>query len=277
MTTRVLTEDQILESYMQIAALEREIVKRDHEIAERKHEIARLCAQQANNSQESQKTETESPNTKSQDRKDNQTAIKVNLEPEDTEDQAEIAQLQSQNQNQDDITSTDLTLRPCAKGKLYDIGPYVGTAGESRVSHESCDAPSPSRFQSTIVEGGVEGDPVTREIEQGIDIRQSTGRLDDDDHRGAITIKSALKTEGLASPEEPFKEERQVRIADDLDSGQGPPSSRKEPAMFAAEHPFTVDDYNASDSNDYDFNYHFKISDMGTIMKDKGLRLALGG
>ena len=84
----------------------------------------------------------------------------------------------------------------------------------------------------------------------------------------------------------PFKEEHQVRIADDLDSGQGPPSSRKEPAMcglltmrglLAAEHPFTVDDYNASDSNDYDFNYHFKISDMGTIMKDKGLRLALGG
>ena len=47
--------------------------------------------------------------------------------------------------------------------------------------------------------------------------------------------------------------------------------------LLAAEHPFTVDDYNASDSNDYDFNYHFKISDMGTIMKDKGLRLALGG
>ena len=244
-------------------------------------------AQQANISQ---KTEIES-----QDRKDNkskesqnnnQTATKVNLEPEDIEDQAEIAQLQSQNQNQDDITSTDLTLRPCAKGELYDIGPYVGAAGESRVSHESCDAPSPSRVQSTIVEGGVEGDPVTREIEQGIDIRKSTGRLDDDDHRGAITIRSALKTEGLASPEEPFKEERQVRIADDLDSGQGPPSSRKEPAMcglltmrglLAAEHPFTVDDYNASDSNDYDFNYHFKISDMGTIMKDKGLRLALGG
>ena len=182
----------------------------------------------------SQKTEIES-----QDRKDNkskesqnnnQTVKEVNqrLEAEDTEDeqrlQAEIAQLQSQNQNQDDITSTDLTLRPCAKGELYDIGPYVGTAGESRVSHESCDAPSPSRVQSTIVEGGVEGDPVTREIEQGIDIRKSTGRLDDDDHRGAITIKSALKTEGLAPPEGPFKEERQ---------------------------PFTVDDYNALDNNDY--------------------------
>ena len=217
----------------------------------------------------SQKTEIESQDrkdNKSKESQNNQTVEEVNqrLEAEDTEDeqrlQAEIAQLQSQNQNQDDITSTDLTLRPCAKGELYDIGPYVGTAGESRVSHESCDAPSPSRVQSTIVEGGVEGDPVTREIEQGIDIRKSTGRLDDDDHRGAITIKSALKTEGLASPEEPFKEERQVRLADDLDSGQEPPSSREEPAMcglltmrapLAAEQPFTVDDYNALDNNDY--------------------------
>ena len=217
----------------------------------------------------SQKTEIESQDrkdNKSKESQNNQTVEEVTqrLEAEDTEGkqrlQAEIAQLQSQNQNQDDITSTDLTLRPCAKGELYDIGPYVGAAGESRVSHESCDAPSPSRVQSTIVEGGVEGDPVTREIEQGIDIRKSTGRLDDDDHRGAITIKSALKTEGLASPEEPFKEERQVRLADDLDSGQEPPSSREEPAMcglltmrapLAAEQPFTVDDYNALDNNDY--------------------------
>ena len=37
--------------------------------------------------------------------------------------------------------------------------------------------------------------------------------------------------------------------------------------------PFTVDDYNALDNN----YYNFKISDMGTIIKDKGLRLALGG
>ena len=177
----------------------------------------------------SQKTEIESQDrkdNKSKESQNNQTVEEVNqrLEAEDTEDeqrlQAEIAQLQSQNQNQDDITSTDLTLRPCAKGELYDIGPYVGTAGESRVSHESCDAPSPSRVQSTIVEGGVEGDPVTREIEQGIDIRKSTGRLDDDDHRGAITIKSALKTEGLTT---------RAPLAEEL----------------------TVDDYNALDNNDY--------------------------
>ena len=296
----------------------------------------------------SQKTEIESQDrkdNKSKESQNNQTVEEVNqrLEAEDTEDeqrlQAEIAQLQSQNQNQDDITSTDLTLRPCAKGELYDIGPYVGTAGESRVSHESCDAPSPSRVQSTIVEGGVEGDPVTREIEQGIDIRKSTGRLDDDDHRGAITIKSALKTEGLAPPEEPFKEERQVRLADDLDSGQEPPPSREEPAvglltmrgllaeqLFTVHEPFTTNGLDggqeppsskeeqqggtgrdidigdidsttetesgaarmpateepcaptlASDSGDYDFSYNFKISDMSTIMKDKGLRPALGG
>ena len=62
-----------------------------------------------------------------------------------------------------------------------------------------------------------------------------------------------------------------LRAGDFVFTGQ-PPGG-----LLAAEHPFTVDDYNASDSNDYDFNYHFKISDMGTIMKDKGLRLALGG
>ena len=33
----------------------------------------------------------------------------------------------------------------------------------------------------------------------------------------------------------------------------------------------------ASDSNDYDFGCNFKISDMSTIMKDKGFRPALGG
>ena len=70
-------------------------------------------------------------------------------------------------------------------------------------------------------------------------------------------------------------------ILDGLD--KEPPSSQDEQQNFTMRgllitgHPFTVDDYNASDSNDYDFNYHFKISDMGTIMKDKGLRLALGG
>ena len=41
--------------------------------------------------------------------------------------------------------------------------------------------------------------------------------------------------------------------------------------------PFTVDDYNALDNNYYNLDYNFKTSDMGTIMKDKGLRLALGG
>ena len=35
--------------------------------------------------------------------------------------------------------------------------------------------------------------------------------------------------------------------------------------------------YNASGGHDYNFDHNFKISDMGTTMKDKGLRLALGG
>ena len=40
-----------------------------------------------------------------------------------------------------------------------------------------------------------------------------------------------------------------------------------------------MDDYNALDNSYYNLDYNFKISDMemGTIMKDKGLRLALGG
>ena len=77
------------------------------------------------------------------------------------------------------------------------------------------------------------------------------------------------------------KEEHLSSILDGLD--KEPPSSQDEQqnstmrGLLITGHPFTVDDYNASDSNDYDFNYHFKISDMGTIMKDKGLRLALGG
>ena len=95
--------------------------------------------------------------------------------------------------------------------------------GESRASHE----PPLPRIRIKICKGGEGGNH----------------------HRGAITVKkSTLETEDLP----PFKEERQIRIADDLDSGQGPPSSRKEPAMcglltmrglLAAEHPFTVDDY----------------------------------
>ena len=150
--------------------------------------------------------------------------------------------------------------------------------GESRASHE----PPLPRIRTTICEGGVEVDG--GDIRQGIgigrldndghrgtitDIRQGIGigRLDNDGHRGTITIKRILagndvkkdqvSMEELVLP--PFKEEHQVRIADDLDSGQGPPSSRKEPAMcglltmrglLAAEHPFTVDDYNALDNND---------------------------
>ena len=78
---------------------------------------ARAFASKNNNSQKRQITE-------SQDRKDNKSKesqnnqpVKVNLEAEDTDKQrlpAENAQLRSQNQNQDDITGTDMTLRPCA-------------------------------------------------------------------------------------------------------------------------------------------------------------------
>ena len=282
MTTRVLTEDQILESYMQIAALEREIVKRT--------EIARLRAQQANNSQESQKPVTQPENTDKHDTQPEDT-YKPGTQPDENYATCDPER------DQYDISRTDLTQRPCADGELRGIGPYEDSAGEPRAFPESCDAPSLPRFPTTICKGGVEGDSVKREIEQGINIRQNIGRLDDDGQRGAITVKSTLagrgvKTKGLASPEELVLPSSKSRIADDLDSGQEPPSSREEPAMcglltmrglftaeqpFTVHEPFTVDDYNALDNNYYNLDYNFKISDMGTIMKDKGLRLALGG
>ena len=195
--------------------------------------------------------------------------------------------------------------------------------GESRASHE----PPQPRIRIKICKGGEGGNH----------------HRGDGHHRGTITVKSALETEGLASPEElvlpPFKEERQIRIADDLDSGQEPPPSREEPAvgfltmrgllaeqLFTVHEPFNANGLDsgqeppspkeeqqggtsrdidigdidsatetesgaarmpateepcaptlASDSGDYDFSYNFKISDMSTIMKDKGLRPALGG
>ena len=178
MTTRVLTEDQILESYMQIAALEREIVKR-------KHEIARLRAQQANNSQESQKPVTQPENTDKHDTQPEDT-YKPGTQPDENHATCDPER------DQYDISRTDLTQRPCADGELRGIGPYEDSAGEPRAFPESCDAPSLPRFPTTICKGGVEGDSVKREIEQGINIRQNIGRLDDDGQRGAITVKSTL-------------------------------------------------------------------------------------
>ena len=126
------------------------------EFGKNSHKTARLRAQQANISQQSQKS-------------DNQSA-KVNqrLEAhhrEDTEDkqrlQAEIAQLQSHNQY--DITNTDMTLRPCAKGELR------SAVGESA----PLDAPP---LPPQISDGGVEGEGGERErkrnIRQGIDNSQ---------------------------------------------------------------------------------------------------------
>ena len=257
------------------------------------HEIARLRAQQANNSQESQKTDSQ--NTESQEQHEN--TDKHDTKHKNTDKHGENYAACDPGRHQDDITRTDLTQRPCADGELRGIGPYEDSAGEPRAFPESCDAPSLPRFPTTICKGGVEGDSVKREIEQGINIRQNIGRLDDDGQRGAITVKSTLagrgvKTKGLASPEELVLPSSKSRIADDLDSGQEPQSSREEPAMcglltmrglftaeqpFTVHEPFTVDDYNALDNNYYNLDYNFKISDMGTIMKDKGLRLALGG
>ena len=190
--------------------------------------------------------------------------------------------------------------------------------GESRASHE----PPLPRIRIKICKGGEGGNH----------------HRGDGHHRGTITVKGLTSQEELVLP--PFKEERQIRIADDLDSGQEPPSLREEPAMcglltmrgllaeqlFTVHEPFTTNGLDggqeppsskeeqqggtsrdidigdidsatetesgaarmpateepcaptlASDSGDYDFSYNFKISDMSTIMKDKGLRPALGG
>ena len=319
MTTRVLTEDQILESYMQIAE-PRSAWGSLRQGTTLERELARLRAQQANNSQENQKTAK---------------TVKLN------EQLAKTAKDQLNEQLARQETAKDQQTEIARRRKKK--------PGESRASHE----PPLPRIRTTICEGGVEVDG--GDIRQGIGI----GRLDNDGHRGTITIKRILAGKDVkedqadghrgvkkdqVSMEElvlpPFKEEHQVRIADDLDSGQGPPSSRKEPAMcglltmrgllaeqlFTVHEPFTANGLDSgqeppspkeeqqggtsrdidigdidsatetengaarmpateepcvptlvSDSSDYDFGYNFKISDMSTIMKDKGLRPALGG
>ena len=165
---------------------------------------ARAFASKNNNSQESQesqKTETESPNNKSQDRKDTRTANEVNLEAEDTDKQrlpAENAQLQSQNQNQDDITGTDMTLRPCAKGEQ-----------QRRVAGEP-DCLGTFPLFPRISDGG-EGSTVerTRDIRQGIGDSQLN-----DAGRRAITISTILAGSGVkmkavtASSDVPFAQEQ---------------------------------------------------------------------
>ena len=85
---------------------------------------------------------------------------------------------------------------------------------------------------------------------------------------------------GLDSGQEPpsSKEEQQGGTSRDIDIGDI--DSATETESGAARMPATEEPCAptlASDSGDYDFSYNFKISDMSTIMKDKGLRPALGG
>ena len=162
---------------------------------------ARAFASKNNNSQKRQTTE-------SQDRKDNKSKesqnnqpVKVNLEAEDTEKQrlpAENAQLQSQNQNQDDITGTDMTLRPCAKGEH-----------QRRVAGEP-DCLGTFPLFPRISDGG-KGSTVerTRDIRQGIGDSQLN-----DAGRRAITISTILAGSGVkmkavtASSDVPFAQEQ---------------------------------------------------------------------
>ena len=265
-----------------------EINKIIAEIAKTENRIAELRAQQANINQT-----TEIQKTASQEQPESQEKTESQEQPESQE--------KTESKEQHD---TSQKKKP----------------GESRASHE----PPLPRIRIKICKGGEGGG--------------------DGHHRGTITVKSTLETKGLTSQEElvlpPFKEERQIRIADDLDSGQEPPSAREEPAMcglltmrgllaeqlFTVHEPFTTNGLDggqeppsskeeqqggtgrdidigdidsttetesgaarmpateepcaptlASDSGDYDSSYNFKISDMSTIMKDKGLRPALGG
>ena len=94
------------------------------------------------------------------------------------------------------------------------------------------------------------------------------GRLDNDGHRGAITVAITLAGEDIKK--DMASKVKQLILADPLpperlDSGQEPPSSQEEHQNVAVRGLL--------------INYNFKISDMemGTIIKDKGLRLALGG
>ena len=257
------------------------------EIAETENRIAELRAQQANINQ----------NTDSQEK----TGSKEQHEKTDSQDKTDSEEQHDTDMNKPEPETSPEYYEPADTSQKK-------KPGESRASHE----PPLPRIRIKICKGGEGGG--------------------DGHHRGTITVKSALETKGLTTQEElvlpPFKEERQIRIADDLDSGQEPPSLRGLLAeqLFTVHEPFTTNGLDggqeppsskeeqqggtsrdidigdidsatetesgaarmpateepcvptlASDSSDYDFGYNFKISDMSTIMKDKGLRPALGG
>ena len=95
-----------------------------------------------------------------------------------------------------------------------------------------------------------------------------------------FTVHEPFTTNGLDGGQEPpsSKEEQQGGTGRDIDIGDI--DSTTETESGAARMPATEEPCAptlASDSGDYDFSYNFKISDMSTIMKDKGLRPALGG
>ena len=299
-----------------------EINKIIAEIAKTENRIAELRAQQANINQT-----TESQKTASQEQPESQekTESKEQHDKTDSQEKTESKEQHGKTDSHDKIDSGEQhdnhKPEPETSPEYYEPADtsQKKKPGESRASHE----PPLPRIRIKICKGGEGGG--------------------DGHHRGTITVKSALETKGLTSQEElvlpPFKEERQIRLADDFDSGQEPPSSRGEPAvglltmrgllaeqLFTVHEPFTTNGLDggqeppsskeeqqggtgrdidigdigsttetesgaarmpateepcaptlASDSGDYDFSYNFKISDMSTIMKDKGLRPALGG
>ena len=265
------------------------IAETENRIAERYREtekrIAELRAQHANINQK----------TDSQEK----TESKEQHEKTDSQDKTD-----SEEQHDTDMNKPEPETSP----KYYEPADtnQKKKPGESRASHE----PPQPRIRIKICKGGEGGNH----------------HRGDGHHRGTITVKGLTSQEELVLP--PFKEERQIRIADNLDSGQEPPSLRGLLAeqLFTVHEPFNANGLDsgqeppspkeeqqggtsrdidigdidsatetesgaarmpateepcaptlASDSGDYDFSYNFKISDMSTIMKDKGLRPALGG
>ena len=186
-------------------------------------ELTELRAQQANINQttESQKTASqEQPESKEQTESKEQ----HDTDKTDSQEKTESKEQHGKTDSHDKIDSGEQhdnhKPEPETSPEYYEPADtsQKKKPGESRASHE----PPLPRIRIKICKGGEGGNH----------------------HRGAITVKkSTLETEDLP----PFKEERQIRIADDLDSGQEPPPSREEPAVglltmrgLLAEQLFTV-------------------------------------
>ena len=159
------------------------------EIAETENRIAELRAQQANINQ----------NTDSQEK----TESKEQHDKTDSQEKTESKEQHGKTDSHDKIDSGEQhdnhKPEPETSPEYYEPADtsQKKKPGESRASHE----PPLPRIRIKICKGGEGGNH----------------HRGDDHHRGAITVKGLTSQEELVLP--PFKEERQIRIADNLDSG----------------------------------------------------------